>query len=630
MSYQSPSDFSQQYITPKFSPLQVFADNLRTTYTQATFFKRAAGPISKRMQYISLALIKKQKANHIDREQDKFLKSTLHDSADGIIKKKEQIQLDQVFAYCEDQPRKLVLVEGAPGVGKTMLALEMCRLWAKGEFLNEEYDLLVLVTLRRFQKKSVVKLKDIINIVLEGDIRDKAVEQAFYSQGDRTLIILEGWDELPPELREKDSFFFDIVEGNKLPKASVLVTSRPSVTADLYDYMDERHIEVLGFDTEQITQYVQLHGGEMSETILSHLNKFPNLKALAHIPLTLSIICHVARIESALPHTLTELYEQYICNTLYQNCKKQSNSALNSINGITSLSKLPPEIKSVFNLLCILAMDSFKQKKFVYSREDLQRVGLNSDNQKRFDGYGLLNTPINSDVAGFDIVYQFNHLSIQEFLAAYGIQKLDRLEQVRLLREFRDDMQFRNVWKFFSGITKLIDEDFQEIMITETGKANRAQIFLLHCVYEANTQAISEKAAEKFDCVLNLSNMFLNTTDCLCAAHMVTSAGGEWTLDFRGCNIGDNGLSVLKMSLVRFAETNGVDGFKITSFKLSSMSECTACVRYDVCDISICSLTHNRITASAISHLADIISCNIQLEGLTYVYITLHPHVLKF
>ena len=582
------------------------------------------------MQYISLALIKKQKANHIDREQDKFLKSTLHDSADDIIKKKEQIQLNRVFAYGEDQPRKLVLVEGAPGVGKTMLALEMCRLWAKGEFLNEEYDLLVLVTLRRFQKKSVVKLKDIINIVLEGDICDKAVEQAFRSQGDRTLIILEGWDELPPELREEGSFFFDIVVGNKLPKVSVLVTSRPSVTADLYDYMDERHIEVLGFDTEQITQYVQLHGGEMSKTILGHLNKFPNLKALAHIPLTLSIICHVARMESALPHTLTELYEQYICNTLYQNCKKQSNSALNSINGITSLSKLPPEIKSVFNLLCILALDSFKQKKFVYSREDLQRVGLNSDNQKQFDGYGLLNTPINSDVAGFDIVYQFNHLSIQEFLAAYGIQKLDRLEQVRLLREFRDDMQFRNVWKFFSGITKLIDEDFQEIMITETGKANRAQIFLLHCVYEANTQAISEKAAEKFYRVLNLSNMFLNTTDCLCAPHMVTSAGGEWTLDFRGCNIGDNGLSILKMSLVRFAETNGVDGFKITSFKLSSMSECTACVRYDVCDISICSLTHNRITASAISHLADIISCNIQLEGLTYVYITLHPHVLKF
>ncbi len=120
-------------------------------------------------------------------------------------------------------------------------------------------------------------------------------------------------------------------------------------------------------------------------------------------------------------------------------------------------------------------------------------------------------------------------------------------------------------------------------MITETGKANQAQIFLLHCVYEANNQAVSEKAAEKFYRVLNLSNMFLNTTDCLCAAHMVTSAGGGWTLDFRGCNIGDNGLSILKMSLVRFAETNSVHDFKITSFKLSSM-ECMYCIHYDICD----------------------------------------------
>ena len=553
---RSSSTHSEDHLMDE-SPLQVLIKTLRTSYADDKFFKKSAGLNKRKIRFINLALVKKKGISAEDGENDEFLQSTLHGSVDDIIKKKEDIDLQAILNYGKEGSRKLVLVEGAPGVGKTMLALKICQLWADNKLLDE-YDMVLLVTLRRFQQKPFVVLSDLL-IHLQGSLRDQATEELLRSEGDRTLLILEGWDELPPKLREEGSFFFDIVEGNMLPKASVLVTSRPTVTSDLYEYMDERHIEVLGFNTDQITQYVQLHGGDMSQTILSHLNKFPNLKALAHIPLTLSIICHVARKDSALPHTLTKLYRQHICNTLFLTLKRHV--TFKSLSGVSCLEELPVEVRSVINSLCTLALDGFKEKKFVYSKEDLLKVGLEPN---AFDGYGLLNAPVMAVEAGFEQIYQFNHLSIQEFLAAYGIQHLLNDQRVFLLREFRKDKQFQNIWKFFSGITRLENEYFKELIISETGKANRDQIFLLHCLYEADNPAISKKAAEKMFYVLNLGNMLLNTTDCLCAAHMITSAGGEWQVELRGCNMGEDGLRIFKMSLLTHIEAHGVLGFTIT------------------------------------------------------------------
>ena len=569
-SHQSSREFAQQYIPSTFStslsdsPLQVLAKTLRATYESPTLFKKAAG-LDAKPKFINLALIKKQNVNFADKEKDEFLKSTLHGSVNDIVKKKKDIQIQTIFAYDNEVVRKLVLVEGAPGVGKTMLALRICQMWARGELLNEEYDIVLLVTLRRFQRKFNVKLNDIVNISLEDTISDKSTEALFRSTGKRVLIILEGWDELPPELREEGSFFFDIIEGNKLPNASVLVTSRPTVTADLYDYMDERHIEVLGFNSDQITEYVQTNGKDKAENIIRHLEKFPNLKALAHIPLTLSIICLVASKEQVLPHTLTELYDQYICNTILKNVKKQPGLKLKSLVELTSLDELPDEIKAVIQSLSTLALNGFKEKKFFYSLDDLQEVGLTAHANKSC--YGLLNIPLNSSVVKFENVFQFNHLSTQKFLAAFKIKELECGDRIFLLRQFRKDKQFQDIWKFFSGITRLEDKDFSELALSETGKATKDQLFILHCLYEANDQVISRDAAKNMSYVLNLNNIFLNLSDCLCVAHMITSAGGEWSVDLRACNIGEEGLRIISTSLLSHIEEHGVDGFAVTCFE---------------------------------------------------------------
>jgi len=542
------------------SPYKVLRKALEGTYKNQHFYRRAAGPNVGKIEFIRLALVKKQRVSEDEKKTNQFLKSTLHGLVDDIEKKKESIDLHEIFQYGR-VPRKLVLVEGTPGVGKTMLAMKLCEDWASGEALKE-FDLVILVPLRRFQGESEITIEDLVRIYLgKGVIASQVSQELIRSGGEKVLLFLEGWDELPPNLRQEFTFFFDIIMANQLSHASVMVTSRPTVTAPLYDYMDERRIEVLGFSEEQKEQYVHTHVPEKETVVLGHLKKFPNLNALAHIPLTLAIICNVVKETDTLPPTLSKLYDRYICNTLFQNLKRQPMEEFRTLLGIGSLKDLPGEAPAIIRKLCYLALKGFQEKSFVFYVKDLENVGLNPSGS--FDGYGLLSTPITAATAGHQLLYQFRHLSVQEFLAALQIQELDNNNRIQLLREYRQDKQFQNVWKFLSGITELQNEELQKSIVSGTGSANRDQLFLLHCLFEAHNPDICHVAAEKLNHTLNLNNMTLNTTDCLCTAYTVASAGGEWKIDLRGCNIGADGMEVFKWNFMECSSSK----LKIATFK---------------------------------------------------------------
>ena len=491
--------------------------------------------------------MKKQGVSEEDRWRDKFLKATLHGLVEDIAKKKSKLDMGDIFKYGK-KARKLVLVEGAPGVGKTMLAMKLCQSWAEGELLDK-YEVVLLVELRRFQGAAKLKLEDLVGVYLEGAIATKVTQHFMATGGKKLLIILEGWDELPPKLRREFSFFFDLIKGDKLPNASIMVTSRPSVTAPLYDYMDERRVEVLGFSEKQQDEYIQKNvpDGEVAQMVLDHLQQFPNLRALAHIPLTLAIICSVATKCSRLPVTLTELYDRYTCNALFQNLKKKPDECFQSLSGLNSLDEIPRDARRIVTALCQLALKGIKQKSFIFRCTDLEEAGINV--QSGFDGFGLLSTTQTSVKAGHEVLYQFRHLSIHEFLAALEIKSLPVKSRLQLLEEYRSDRQFQNVWKFLAGITKLQDDEFREMIINMTRPSNRDQLFLLHCLYEAQNPDICKEAAEKMSRHLNLGNVTLNATDCLCAAYMVGCTEGEWEVDLRGCNIGGDGLEVIKKQL---------------------------------------------------------------------------------
>ena len=530
-------------------PPSFLVDHLRDWYRNAHFFTGAAGPHIKDIQFIRLALVKKKGVSEEDKWRDKFLKATLHGHLEDIYKKKVQLEMMDIFRYGKKE-EKLVLVEGAPGVGKTMLAMKLCVDWAKGETL-QEYDIVLFVELRRFQSVSKLTLKTIVGALLEEDeeMTRKVVQYFVKTRGERLLIILEGWDELSPSLRRQHSWFFDLIKRNNLPRASVMVTSRPSVTAPLYDYMDERRVEVLGFNEDQQREYISrnISDVETAQRVLDHLKKFPNLRALAHIPLTLAIVCFVAMQSERLPVTLTELYKKYTCHLFLDHLRKNPEACLDTVQGLDSLDDLPEEESRILASLRKLALHGFEQKAFIFESHDLEQQGLPSNAD--FSGCGLLTTRTQLATAGRKPLYQFRHLSIQEYLAGLEINGLPAGERLRLLKEFRKDKQFQNIWKFLSGISRLQDEAFCCQLVGAVRKSSRDELFLLHCLYEAQNPEICHVAADKMERILHLDNATLNATDCLCVAYVMGSAKGDWQVNLRGCNIGGEGLEVFKWQL---------------------------------------------------------------------------------
>lgn len=221
---------------------------------------------------------------------------------------------------------------------------------------------------------------------------------------------------------------------------------------------------------------------------------------------------------------------------------QKSNTSLIGLDGIDDL---PCDLRAELKELCKVALHGLENRKCVFTQKDLAHSVPSS-----YDGHGLLTTYRVPAKAGASILYQFNHLSIQEFLAAFQIQSLPSQECIQLLREYRDDKQFQNVWKFLAGITKLKDKAFSDAILSTTEEANRSQLFLLHCLYEAHDKEICHVAASELRWKLNLNNMSLNATDCLCAAYTIVSAGGQWDVDLRNCNIGANGVKIFKQNMI--------------------------------------------------------------------------------
>ena len=240
------------------SEIAALRETLENYYLHgSSTYNLVAGPRVDPVAFIRLALIKKENINAEKVENNYFLRQSLHGNIDDIMLSKTKLKIEKILEYtCKERKKskgKKVLVVGAPGIGKTMLALHLCRLWAEDKLLSE-YDLVLLVPLRRFSAEDAKSLK--VRSLLEMySCGEQCADEIERSGGEKVLIILEGWDELPPELRNEFTLFSDIINGLKLPKASVIITSRPTLASELY-YLVDRRVEVLGFEQQQITSFV--------------------------------------------------------------------------------------------------------------------------------------------------------------------------------------------------------------------------------------------------------------------------------------------------------------------------------------------------------------------------------------
>ena len=463
-----------------------------------------------------------------------------------------------------------LLIEGAPGIGKTVLSKEIAHQWAKNTLLKFK-RLVFLLSLQDPKIKQIQTLESLIQYLFKSTEMVSRLSQYLYeSKGKDLVFIFDGYDELSEEDRN-NSLVAKVIGRDELPKCDLVVTSRPSASLSLRN-MADCIVEVLGFTEKDRLDYIQhaLEGSDNKIKALKHyLQSNCTINALCYVPLNMTILlCLFEEINSlprnisdldsiekfGLPNTQTEMYEKFILMTITRFLKKQNKPFPGKCLKISQL-QLPEPYDKVFNELLYLAYYALTKDNIVFSLNDeiVQACPFLKSNY--WDGLDLLKVTEYMSNASF----HFLHFSIQEYLAAYYIALQPYRFQFDLLRDTFWEVRYFNTWIMYVDITggkkeawknfisgnrfTLLTKMFKPSEISKSYLNDKIKsLYLFQCFAEIGNKELAFK-----DKRIDLSNQTLLPKDISTICFLLSrSVNKHWLkLDLSYCNIGDTGSDIL-------------------------------------------------------------------------------------
>ena len=367
---------------------------------------------------------------------------------DIISQEHSKIEVEDVLKPNDSDQSLTVVVDGPPGIGKTTLCRKLLNLWANGELKHKQYDLVLYCPLRNINIAQANKLEQLLNYNYQCPNVSMVTEWLERSHGKGLLIIFDGWDELSTELKQS-SLPTKIICKQLLHKCSVVVTSRSYASSSLLKLTSvNKHVQVMGFLQYEINTVIKgtlENNPQIAQELIDELEIRNDVYTLCYTPLICSIVIHVFEVNGQLPTTLTKLYENFILQAIR---RYVANTGHYDPEDIQSLNEkhLPSNIATSFKEMCQFAYESLKENnpKMTFSSIEIQQ-------HLKQTGYLGLIRNYDKDV------YQFLHLSIQEFLAAWWIAKYNEKTEEIFNAHFDDD-HFRMCLRFVAGLTQLKHE----------------------------------------------------------------------------------------------------------------------------------------------------------------------------
>ena len=411
---------------------------------------------------------------------------------------------------------KLILVEGAPGVGKSTFAWKLCREWSKGKILSQ-YKLVVLLRLR---DKRVREAKTLYDLIYYDDPEEQKliVKEIVKLKGKETLLLFEGYDELPAQMqKDEESVLLQIVSGKCLPEATVLVTSRHSASGFIVKYNEERisqHVEILGFTKENIQTYINenVKDSEERQGLERYLSCYPHIRTMMYIPLNSVIVvevyhqCHDK--DKPAPKTMTELYTSLVRTLLIRYLS--DNPSYKHCTKIIEFTDLPDKIYKQLQQICKTAYRGVAngQELIFYDLPDgFETLGLMQEVHELYLDKGDC------------VSYNFLHLTIQEYLAAVHLSMQPMDVQIQHFKEKKTESSFEMVLRFLSGLTKF-HKYLQRNLARILEPQGRWSELNFHWLFEAqNVEYISSVLKKDVFSVRDLSTPFEAYALGYCVAH---------------------------------------------------------------------------------------------------------------
>ncbi|XP_019856353.1 PREDICTED: NACHT, LRR and PYD domains-containing protein 3-like isoform X2 [Amphimedon queenslandica] len=536
-------------------PVKQYSRHLKALYKKEKPDPKWSFTTTPSKVYVDLAVVNKKSCS------DSFSKSTIRGTADDIFLHKEPFSLEEL---CRIEYGEAVLIEGAPGIGKSMLAFEICSRWIKGEALKK-YPLLLLLRLRDKFIQNCKTVKDLLGCFLkEQSWKEEAVQHIFDKSGEGLIVILEGFDELPEDLTQASSVFLQISE--ELPFTSLIYTSRPSAKHSLKQEISfSRHIEVLGFTGKSINEYIQLffeNDNECIATLNQHLDESPKVRSCLYIPVHLVIICSIFQQyimnKEQVPFkgivTSTKLYEAMIKMLLYRHIKSKNPAQLVSID----LNDLPDSYQKDFSFLCEMAYIGFRKRAtdlIFYLDSHIETLGMMQKEVQVYPGTG--------DV----IAYSFLHPTIQEFLAAYHIFRMPKDEIEDIFNRLKNVMKFSTMLCFLSGLTELQS-------ITPSVDNHLYSMTLFRCLYESGNHSLIASLFSEKDKVYKVRRLLPRPSpqDMFILGKCIALSSCQWGLSFTLRGITFEHLEKFRRGLISI-ESNPSCKIEDISFSLNPIGD---------------------------------------------------------
>ena len=515
-------EFTNVYINAFIIVVIEYAQYLKRHYKQPLPDDDGLLTMRHRNGYVDLAVISSESLTH---ETDMTAETSFMTSGPRKEMLPSVLNLTDILKPSKSgTPIRCVLIEGAPGIGKSTLVWELCHKWEELDNMKR-FKLVVLVSLRK--AKEAKCLKEILPRQQYEDIHEDGIITEI-GNGSDILIILDGFDELPRAKRQSDSIFINLIKGVQLPNATVIVTSRPSVSADLKrlcrDNID-RHLKILGFTGGQIEKFVEceFRDGDERAAFLQYLNINPIVKSMMHLPLYAVIVAEVFDgTKSPQLKTMIQLYDAFtrslIRHHLVRNKLVDEDYEMpQSLQCKNDIDQLPLAMRNIFYKLVEVAFNGLKTETYCFT-------DLGND----FDHLGVMKKVQSLDMSvGPRYAFSYLHTTFQEYLAALHI--FYNLEDLELPASFGK----RDVLRFLAGLCCAHDNvGVLSVVGDLLGRiGDQRNLQLACCVYECNT--IVEKipmVSEVFDgeTIIGVSGKM--PFDYYIIGHCVCHVGGKWSI----------------------------------------------------------------------------------------------------
>ena len=546
--------------TQAVSPLLLeFQSKLKMKYSTHKPVMVTEWPPPCSLDYIKLVLVPKKQIERGEISNDDVYARFFRND-DEAMDTSEEVNIEQLLAI-DNSKRKVILFQGAAGSGKSTLLWHVCQMWQSGE----QFQHFTLVMLVQLKDPAVRTAKSLAELVPS---RSHQYSQRVASEieaicGEGVLLMLDGWDEAPAELREEGSFFHDLIAKPSdwsVEKAAIVVSSRPLTSDDdLWVYLSER-VALQGFTREMREKYIREALPESSEDAQCLIDNIESAETTDSIdfshPLNIASLVHIFQTSGGdLPPTPCRIAIKLVLSFLFRHIKKTLPKGKKSMKALNSFEDLPQPVRDRFQQICKIAYDGMANEKFTFTSEELVSGGMGQiasctdGDEGEVETLSLLQPECSLMSVGTSTVYHFLHLSQQELCAAYHVSRLPDPEETHVnalgvILRARKFYAFECVGKFYSALTSLnvpsiaqnlrflygmsdkqTENSSQEVTYTQSSDVNSESDLEWHSDSSEEREAPTFESSEGSDGYVEWERDFLyNVRDC-CVATLRGGSG---------------------------------------------------------------------------------------------------------